>query len=334
MCLDVNPETSCVIIIDCLLFGGNRRGKAAANLVATGSYCDLTMNKRELLALLQELGLHPSRRLGQNFLLDRNLLSALVRDADLVSGEHILEVGPGTGVLTAALLASGCRVTAIELDHRLASYVRNRFASYGAQFHLLQGDACRLDLNSLVGVSPYRCISNLPYSCSSPFMATLAALANPPTAMHLLLQKEMAERLTASPGSKDYGAFTVRMATRYQTEILRLVPPEVFYPAPEVTSAFVRLRQKSVLPAPELGDLVSTLAGVVFSQRRKKSFSLLAGRYSATSVQAAFDAAGLSADVRAAGISPEAFFILARHLSPSNSNSKTKKESPGDAQLQ
>lgn len=280
----------------------------------------LIMNKRELLDLLQELGLHPSRKLGQNFLLDRNLLSALVRDASVVPGEHILEVGPGTGVLTSVLLSSGCRVTAIELDHRLASYVSRRFAEYGDQFCLLQGDACRVDLSSLVGSEAYRCISNLPYSCSSPFMASLAALANPPTSMHLLLQKEMAERLTASPGSKAYGAFTVRLALRYHTEILRLVPPEVFYPAPDVTSAFVRLRLKSNLPAMDLCHCASSLAGEVFSQRRKKSFNLLARIHPSPLVQAAFAAASLPDDVRAEDISPDAFLVLARHLPESTNN--------------
>lgn len=274
------------------------------------------MNKSELLALIAELGLHPSRRLGQNFLLDGNLLSALVRDAELRPGERVLEVGPGTGALTAALLAAGCLVTAIELDHRLAEYVVSRFGRDSAHFRLLQGDACRMDIDTIMGAEPYRCVANLPYSCSSPFLAGMATLNNPPTAMHVLLQKEMADRLTAHPGTKEYGVLTVRLAFRYDTAMLRTIPPNVFFPAPEVTSAYVRLTLRPDAPDPEIRKLASTLAGEVFSQRRKKSFRLLTDRYPADRVAAAFAAAALAPDTRADDISPAAFVTLARFIQP------------------
>ena len=274
------------------------------------------MNKSELLALIAELGLHPSRRLGQNFLLDGNLLSALVRDAELRPGERVLEVGPGTGALTAALLAAGCLVTAIELDHRLAEYVVSRFGRDSAHFRLLQGDACRMDIDTIMGAEPYRCVANLPYSCSSPFLAGAAALNNPPTAMHVLLQKEMADRLTARPGTKDYGVLTVRLALRYDAAMLRIIPPNVFFPAPEVTSAYVRLTLRPDAPEPEIRKLASTLAGEVFAQRRKKSFRRLTDRYPEERVAAAFAAAGLAPDARADDIPPAAFVTLARFIQP------------------
>ena len=274
------------------------------------------MNKSELLALIAELGLHPSRRLGQNFLLDGNLLSALVRDAELRPGERVLEVGPGTGALTAALLAAGCLVTAIELDHRLAEYVVSRFGRDSAHFRLLQGDACRMDIDTIMGAEPYRCVANLPYSCSSPFLAGMATLNNPPTAMHVLLQKEMADRLTARPGTKDYGVLTVRLALRYDAAMLRIIPPNVFFPAPEVTSAYVRLTLRPDAPEPEIRKLASTLAGEVFAQRRKKSFRRLTDRYPEERVAAAFAAAGLAPDARADDIPPAAFVTLARFIQP------------------
>jgi 16S rRNA (adenine1518-N6/adenine1519-N6)-dimethyltransferase len=283
------------------------------------------MNKSELLALIAELGLHPSRKLGQNFLLDGNLLAALVRDAQLVPGERVLEVGPGTGVLTEALLAAGCRVTAIELDHRLAAYLNQRFGPEGKPFRLLQGDACRMDLDTVMGREPYRCVANLPYSCSSPFLATMATLENPPTAMHVLLQKEMADRLAARPGTKEYGVLTVRLALRYETTMLRTVPPNVFFPAPDVTSAFVRLTLRADAPAADVRRLASSLAGTVFAQRRKKSYRLLADHYPEEQVTAAFAAAGLAPDVRADGISPAGFVALARSIDCTPGNAMTQE---------
>ncbi|NMA39609.1 MAG: ribosomal RNA small subunit methyltransferase A [Lentisphaerae bacterium] len=272
------------------------------------------MNKSELLALFAKLKMHPSRRLGQNFLLDSNLLSAMIRDAELQPGERVLEIGPGAGALTEALLAAGCVVTAIELDHRLAEYVASRFGHDSANFRLIQGDACRMDIDAIMGAEPYRCVANLPYSCSSPFLANAAALNNPPTAMHVLLQKEMADRLTARPGSKDYGVLTVRLALRYDTTMLRIIPPNVFFPAPEVTSAYVRLTLRPDAPEPKVRELASTLAGEVFAQRRKKSFRLLTGSYPEERVAAGFAAAGLMQDARADDIPPAAFVTLARFI--------------------
>ena len=112
------------------------------------------MNKAELLAVLARLDIKPSRRLGQNFLLDPNLLDAMVRLSGACAGQRVLEIGPGTGALTERLLASGCDLTAVELDHRLAGYLRERFADR-ANFRLVEADACRIDLGELMGGEPF-----------------------------------------------------------------------------------------------------------------------------------------------------------------------------------
>ena len=156
------------------------------------------MTKKELLAVLAELDLHPSRRLGQSFMVDPNMLDAIVRDAAPVAGEAVLEIGPGLGALTRRLLAAGCRVTAVELDRRLAAYLRRTFAD-SPGFRLVEGDACRLDLGSLMGEA-YRCVSNLPYASSSVILVRLAAADPPPLEIVALLQKEMAARLAAETG--------------------------------------------------------------------------------------------------------------------------------------
>ena len=163
------------------------------------------MNKSELLALLERLEIHPSRRLGQNFLIDPNMLDSLVRSAGVVEGDTVLEIGPGTGTLTERMLAAGARVQAIELDHRLAGYLRDERFKDDKAFSLLEADACRTDLDSLMGQAPFRCVANLPYSCSSQLLASLTSMANQPQDIHVLLQKEMADRLTAKAGTKEYG---------------------------------------------------------------------------------------------------------------------------------
>jgi 16S rRNA (adenine1518-N6/adenine1519-N6)-dimethyltransferase len=251
----------------------------------------------ELRGLLASLGVHPSRGLGQNFLVDGNMLEALVRHAAPSPGQVVLEVGPGTGLLTARLLAAGCQVTAIELDHRLAAYLRQRFAGESG-FRLIEEDACRADYPKLFGAAPFRCIANLPYSCSTPFLAAMAELDHAPTDLHVLLQREMAERLAAAPGTPDYGAVSVRVQLRYSVRVLRTVPAQVFWPPPAVASAFARFELlPEGYPAAQR-RLAGELAGVVFAQRRKQAAKLLARHLG--------DAARAQELLRSAGLSPEA----------------------------
>lgn len=272
------------------------------------------MRKAELISLLDSLGLHPSRKLGQNFLIDDNCLSALVRAAAPQAGEEILEIGPGTGALTQRLIDAGCKLTAIEYDHRLAEYLREKYRDC-TNFRLFECDACRVNYEELfpAGVT-WRCIANLPYSCGSVIIAKFCAAVNPPTSLHILLQREMGERLCAAPCSGDYGALTVRTALSYRAEIVRIVSPGVFFPPPEVDSAFVRL---SALDAPmpmEVRRLAGELAVAAFAQRRKKALRLLENRWNDFDFTTAFSALGLSADCRAENISPAQYTALARAM--------------------
>jgi 16S rRNA (adenine1518-N6/adenine1519-N6)-dimethyltransferase len=269
---------------------------------------------RELRDLLASLGIHPSRRLGQNFMVDANLLAAMVRDADPQPGQNVLEVGPGTGVLTRPLLAAGCNVTAIEFDHRLAAYLRE---ALGAQpgFRLVEGDACRTDYAGLFGTAPFRCIANLPYSCSSVFLAAMADLDNAPADLHVLLQREMADRLGEVHGSKDYGALSVRLQLRYTISVIRSVPPQVFWPAPEVGSAWMRFALRADAGPTALRRQAGELASIAFSQRRKMAAKVLAERLGGMpATLALFARAGLAPEARAEQLSPADFAQLAACL--------------------
>lgn len=269
------------------------------------------MHKGELLEILRQLDVHPSRKLGQNFLIDDNCLSALVRAAAPCAGENVLEVGPGTGVLTQRILAAGCRLTSIEFDHRLAGFIQKRYGSNPA-FTLIEGDACKVDLAALFPPpQPWRCIANLPYSCASVLMAKMAELPNPPQAMHVLLQREMAERLAATTGTSDYGVLTVKLAFSYHAKIVRIVPPGVFFPPPEVASAFLELRRKEVVPPPQVAERAGKIAAVAFGQRRKQSRRILDKAFPGNDFGALFTQLGLPVEARAEMISPEQYCRLA-----------------------
>ena len=271
------------------------------------------MNKSQLLETLERLNIHPSRKLGQNFLTDGNMLAALVQDAGAQPGQRVLEIGPGLGMLTEALLETGCLLTSVELDHRLADYIAERFGTH-PNFRLVRGDACRQDYDALMGAEPYRCIANLPYSCSTPFLSQICGTHNPPTDLCVLLQKEMADRLTAPHGTKEYGLPTVKLALRYRARILRMVPPGVFFPPPEVTSAFTKLELFDRCGDEQLRKCVEAIATAAFAQRRKKAASLMAPLFPEADIPRLLRQIGLPEDARADAISVPAYIALAKEL--------------------
>ena len=273
------------------------------------------MNKKALLAALDELGMRPGRGLGQNFLLDGNLLDAIARINAPGPGEEILEVGPGFGALTRRLLDAGALVTAIEFDHRLAEYLRRHLACDALR--LIEADACKVDYADLFPRGGFRAIANLPYSISSVFIAKMLELEAPPEAMFFMLQREMGERLAALPGGKAYGALTVRTRFVYEVRIERIVPPEVFYPPPEVDSALVEFRRhRNFALTREQSAKLRGIVNTAFAQRRKQLGKVLGGVYGRETVAAAFAAAGLSPEIRPDKLGCAEFLRLAEGIFP------------------
>jgi 16S rRNA (adenine1518-N6/adenine1519-N6)-dimethyltransferase len=272
----------------------------------------LTMNKKELIAELESLGMRPGRGLGQNFLLDGNLLEWIVRNCGAAAREKVLEVGPGFGALTEKLVAAKFDVTAIEFDHRLADYLREKYKD--TSLRLIEADACKVNYAELFPVgTKFRAIANLPYSISSIFIAKMLELECGPEYMLFMLQREMGERLAAAPGCKDYGALSVRTSLDHDVKIEKIVPPEVFHPAPEVESALVsltRIRQRNVNEVKR----ISSVTKLAFSQRRKQMGKVLAGSYGREKVEAAFASAGIQWEIRPDRVSPEQFAVIAENL--------------------
>lgn len=271
------------------------------------------MRKADLLKILEELDFHPGKALGQNFLIDGNLLDFIVRTGAPRPGEVILEAGPGFGVLTRGLLAAGAEVYAIEYDHRLAAYLRRNIEN--EHFHLTEGDACKVDLQAILPPDrPFRSIANLPYAISSIFIGRLLELPRPPVQMLFMLQKEMGERLAAPPCSKDYGALSVRAQALYDTRILRKVPKQVFHPQPEVDSALVLFELRETIPPAEVRAELCRLSRCAFEQRRKMITKPLAALYPKEQLAAALEEAGIPAEARPDNISVASYIKLAELL--------------------
>lgn len=269
------------------------------------------MNKQELLKKLETLGMRPGRGLGQNFLLDGNLLDFIVKQAAPAPGETVLEVGPGFGALTERLLATGAEVYAVEFDHRVCDFLRKNRTE--PNFHLTEGDGCRVDYASLLPEGEFRAIANLPYAVSSILVARFLELARPPRQMIFMLQKEMAERLAARPGQSSYGALSVRVQQLYEVKVLRIVPPEVFYPAPGVDSALAEFRLRDgAVPEPEEREKLEKIVKLVFSNRRKQMGKVLKQRYPEERIRSAFAAVGIAWEVRPERLSVAEFEALIR----------------------
>lgn len=255
------------------------------------------MNKNELLKNLEELNMRPGRGLGQNFLLDNNLLDFIARSANITPGETVLEVGPGFGALTEKLLACGAELYAVEFDHRVCEFLRRHHQE--SNFHLTEGDGCRVDYTELLGAdTPFRAIANLPYAVSSVLIARFLELENPPRQMIFMLQKEMGERLAAQPGKGSYGALSVRVQQLYDVKILRIVPPEVFYPAPAVDSALVGFDLKSDIPSVDVRKKLEKVVKLAFLNRRKQLGKVLKQHYQEDIIRAALSAVNHPWEIR------------------------------------
>ncbi|MBE7420186.1 MAG: 16S rRNA (adenine(1518)-N(6)/adenine(1519)-N(6))-dimethyltransferase RsmA [Ideonella sp.] len=205
------------------------------------------------------------KRFGQHFLIDSGVIDAIVRAVDARAGECVVEIGPGLGALTGALRASGAQLTLIELDRDLAAHWR---AQPGVT--LVQGDVLQVDFDRLAHEAggALRVVGNLPYNISTPILFHLLASADRIVDQHLMLQKEVVDRIAAEPGGREYGRLSVMLQWRYEIELLLDVPPPAFEPPPRVHSAVLRMVPRAAA-APVDVERLSEIVRVAFSQRRK-----------------------------------------------------------------
>lgn len=235
----------------------------------------MAQSKHEIQNLLTEAGSRPRHRFGQNFMIDQNLVRLVADSGEILPTDWVIEVGPGTGTLTEELLARAERVIAVEIDRDLAAVLRSRHCDE-PKFELIEGDALagKHMLNPvLLGAiaaarnvgRPIKLIANLPYNIASPLIIELliAGVAQ----LSFTVQKEVAQRLRASSDSESYGALSVMAQTLAEVEVLRTLPPQVFWPMPSIESSLVRLRRRAAIEVDPtaLGVFVHRL----FAYRRK-----------------------------------------------------------------
>ena len=268
-----------------------------------------------LRAVIAAHGLSARRSLGQNFLLDINLTRRIARAGGPLAGCHVVEIGPGPGGLTRALLLEGARhVTAIERDRRAGPALAAIAAAAPGRLTIVEGDALAFDYAALDAEGPVRIVANLPYNVATPLLTGwLGADPWPPVweSLTLMFQREVAERIVAAPGAKAYGRLAVLTQWRAEARILFDVPGQAFTPPPKVTSAIVRLeprRDAELLPVPA----VEAVTAAAFGQRRKMLRTSLKGLW--PDPEPVLAQAGIAPTLRAEQVPVAGFLSLARRF--------------------
>ena len=222
------------------------------------------------LSLLEQIGHKPSQKLGQNFLIDSNIVRKSLELAEIKSGDEVVEVGPGLGTLTGALLAASARVWAVELDKKLFGHIQRTFEG-NPSLDIINADAVDSPLGALPeNISDFKIVSNLPYAISTPWLDKVLS-GRLPLAMSLMLQKEAAMRFAAKKASGDFSPISIFLNSAYAASAIHKVSAACFYPRPKVDSVLLALKLKpdAYIFAPETKELVRK----IFSRRRKQIIS-------------------------------------------------------------
>ena len=247
------------------------------------------------------------RKLGQHFLLDSNITARIARAAGDLAGRHVVEVGPGPGGLTRALLDTPVAdVTAIELDPRAATAGRELAEAFPGRLRLIEGDAIGMDLAALVQ-APRQIVANLPYNVGSPLLVGWLRQAAMWERLTLMFQQEVAERICAAPDTEDYGRLSVLAQYCCRCHVVLRLPPEAFTPPPKVWSAVIVLQPHADQPAPALLTAMERVTAAAFGQRRK----MLRQSLKALGGETLLDRAGIVATRRAETLSVAEFAGLA-----------------------
>ena len=256
-------------------------------------------------------GLDARKALGQHFLLDSALCARIAALSGDLAGQHVIEVGPGPGGLTRALLASpAAGVVAIELDRRVVPVLEELQAAFPGRLSIVEGDALKVDVAALVP-APRRIVANLPYNVASPLLVRWLREAASLDGMTLMFQQEVAERITAAPDTEAYGRLGVLAQWRCRCDLLLRLPPGAFSPPPKVWSAVVGFTPRPEDPGPALFAAMERLTAAAFGQRRKM---LRGSLKSLGGAEALLEAAGIEGSRRAETLDITEFDRLARLL--------------------
>jgi 16S rRNA (adenine1518-N6/adenine1519-N6)-dimethyltransferase len=255
---------------------------------------------------LEAHGLLAKKSFGQHFLLDLNITRKIARLAQIGEGDHVIEVGPGPGGLTRALLETGARVTAIEKDERFAPLLQE-VADAAPNLSLVFGDALKVDEAQIAGGQPAHLVSNLPYNVGTPLLIKWLTGPWTPKSLTLMFQREVADRITEGPGEDAYGRLGVIVQATCEARRVMDAPARAFTPPPKVDSAVVHLQPLAERPSPERLDALQKITAAAFGQRRKmlrSSLKVMGG-------EDLILAAGLDPQARAEVVPIDGFLALA-----------------------
>jgi 16S rRNA (adenine1518-N6/adenine1519-N6)-dimethyltransferase len=271
----------------------------------------------EVRALAGELDLRPTKQRGQNFVIDANTVRRIVRESGVGAGDVVVEVGPGLGSLTLALLETGAEVTAIEIDPLLAQRLPQTIAQFAPdavdRFRLVHEDALRV--SAVPGPPPTALVANLPYNVSVPVLLHLLALLPSLEKGLVMVQAEVADRLAATPGSKVYGVPSVKAAWFADVRRAGAIGRNVFWPAPNVDSGLVAWTRREPRPTSATRQQVFAVVDAAFAQRRKVLRGALRGLAgSGEAAEAALTEAGIAPTARGESLTIEQFARIAEAL--------------------
>lgn len=273
--------------------------------------------------LMQKYGFTLKKSLGQNFLIDQNILTKIVSAAELDSGKGALEIGPGIGALTQQLAKTAGRVVAVEIDQRLLPMLKETLEPY-PHVSVVHGDVLKTDLRELFeahfrDVSKVSVVANLPYYVTTPIVMKLLEEKLPLEHIVVMIQKEVADRMAAKPGGKDYGSLSIAVQYYCEPEVVTIVPHTVFIPQPNVDSAVIKLKVRERPPV-EVEDesFFFDVVQASFVQRRKTIYNNLASRYFTKETKGQLEGilrnAGIEPSRRGETLSIEEYSVLSRHL--------------------
>ncbi|MDU2063843.1 MAG: 16S rRNA (adenine(1518)-N(6)/adenine(1519)-N(6))-dimethyltransferase RsmA [Sporomusaceae bacterium] len=264
------------------------------------------------LHILKTFHLSMSKKLGQNFLIDPSVVQSIVDAAEIEATDHVLEVGPGIGTLTQGLAETEAQVVAVELDKKLLPVLAKTLDAYD-NVKIVPGDILKIDIPREMATAPYKVVANLPYYITTPIIMKLLEERLPISLVVTMIQREVALRMVAKPGGKDYGALSVAVQYYTEPEIVFDVSPKSFIPAPAVTSSVIRCRVRTAPPVAVADEkLFFRVVKAAFAQRRKTlGNSLKSGSFSADEVKEMLHRAAIDGSRRGETLSLQEFGDLA-----------------------
>jgi len=269
--------------------------------------------------LLHQYGLHAKKSLGQNFLVDQSVAQRIVEAAEIKQDELVFEIGPGLGALSQLLSQKTDNLALVEIDRQLAKLLSDIFAD-SSKIEIIQEDALRFDFATHAasrGFAAYKLVSNLPYYITTPLMMHILENGGSWQRLVLMVQKEVAERIIATPGGKEYGALSVAVQFRSEVELMLTVPSSAFLPQPEVESAVICLKRLPKPPAMVDENLFFRVVAAAFGKRRKTLTNALTNSALGKDKafwQEAFAACGIDGQRRGETLNIEEFALLANYF--------------------